>query len=132
MVLQLSLLVLLVDLVDGIPCSPQVSGRGRPPAYSMNRNRLTGSPPWRTRWVPLPPRDHPDAAFPVINVRQRQAFRFGSRSCSDRTLADTLLRLSREQLVAGAEAGPLAGGLGQDGELLAQGQVLGDQVGATP
>ena len=67
MVLQPSLLVLLVDLVDGIPCSPQVSERGRPPAYSMNRNRLTRPPPRRTGWLPLPPRDHADARFPVIN-----------------------------------------------------------------
>lgn len=33
-----------------------------------------------------------------------------------------------EQLLAGAEAGPLAGGPGQAGELLTAEQVIGDQV----
>jgi hypothetical protein len=37
MVPQMSLLVLLVDLIDAIPSPPVVSGRGRPPTYS---NRL--------------------------------------------------------------------------------------------
>ena len=34
-----------------------------------------------------------------------------------------------KQLVAGAESGPPPGGPSQDGELLAQEQVLGDEVG---
>ena len=36
-----------------------------------------------------------------------------------------------EQLVAGAEPRPPPGGPTQDGELLAEEQVLGDQVGTT-
>ena len=35
-----------------------------------------------------------------------------------------------EDLVAAAEAGPPAGRAGQDGQLLAEDQILGDQVGA--